>query len=263
MANLRFVISRIRNNQADASAWLYLAGAVADITLETEANLGQPELEDDSDNEIDPVGFAQRGLRSTIDVETVRDCLAWAERLAHSTDDGAAVDVIRYYIRFDAFPEALNPPDPPPADEVLRRLDQAFCDKLGPEDPSTKCRRDGCNRGSLERSLLCRRHHFETVQKRPYPFNDRGPANLRRQHWPGVRTVRARVPVGRLAAAEYMSPENRLVERGRLPDGSGFKTVVEKENERCSLVSPHRGCTAPASRPSHLQSRDRVQGGSR
>ncbi|MEQ1831113.1 MAG: hypothetical protein ABL921_34525, partial [Pirellula sp.] len=172
MANLLAVIKRIRSNQIDESDWLYIAGSAVDLTLETEADLGCPEFDEDSDEEIEPAGFAERGLRSTIDVDTVAQCIVWADRLASTQDDNAAIDIIRYYIRFDAWPETLNAPDPPPADQVLRGLDREFCDKLGPEDSSKTCRRGGCDRGVVKLSVLCRRHHFENIRKRPSPFDD-------------------------------------------------------------------------------------------
>lgn len=171
MADLRSVISRVRKRQADDSHWLYMAGAASDLVLETEADLGIPAIAEDTLEEIEPTGFAERGLRSTIDVQTLEDCIAWAERLANSAN-AAALDVIRYYIRFDAFPTTFNAPDPPSPDEVLRRLDREFCDQLGPEDSARRCRRDGCTRGALERGGGCRRHHFENVKRRAYPFDD-------------------------------------------------------------------------------------------
>lgn len=172
MANLLDVIQRVRSNRIDESDWLYIAGSAVGLTLETEADLGCPDFDEDSDEEIEPAGFAERGLRSTIDVDTLSQCIECADRLSGSQDDDAALDIIRYYLRFDTWPETLNAPDPPPADEVLRRLDREFSDKLGPEDSSKKCRRDGCERGVVKLSVLCRRHHFENIRNRPYPFDD-------------------------------------------------------------------------------------------
>jgi hypothetical protein len=172
MADLLAVIQHVRSNPIDASGWLYIAGSAIDLSLQTEADIGCPEFDEDSDKEIEPAGFAERGLRSTIDVNTLAECIVWADRLSGTQEDNAALDVIRYYIRFDAWPEKLNAPDPPPADEIMRRLDREFCDRLGPEDSSKKCRRDGCDRGVIKLSVLCRRHHFESIKKRPYPFDD-------------------------------------------------------------------------------------------
>ena len=172
MPNLLSVIECVRKGHIDLSDWLYIAGSPQDLTLQTESDLGCSEIDDESDEEILPVGFADRGLRSTIDVETLENCIMWAERLSGSHDNAAALDVIRYYIRFDTFPDSLNSPDPPSGDEILRRFDREFCDALGPEDSSKQCRRGGCNRGVVKLSLFCRRHHFENIRNRPYPFDN-------------------------------------------------------------------------------------------
>jgi hypothetical protein len=172
MPTLLDVIQRVRNGQTDESDWLYIAGSTVDLTLDTEADLGCPEFDEDAAEEIDPPGFAERGLRSTIDVDTVSHCIEWADRLSGSRNDVAALDVIHYYIRFDAWPETLNAPAPPSPEESLRRIDRDFVDKLGPEDPSSKCRHDGCYRGVVRLSVFCRRHHFEKTRNRPYPFDD-------------------------------------------------------------------------------------------
>lgn len=172
MTTLLHVIQRVRNRQTGDEHWLYIAGDAADLTLNTEADLGCPEFDEDTDDEIEPPGFSERGLRSTIDVDTLSHSIAWADRLSGTKDDSAALDIIRYYIRFDAWPETLNAPDPPPRDEILRRLDREFSDKLGLEDSSKQCRRDGCGRGVVKLSVFCRRHHFENIQNRSYPFDD-------------------------------------------------------------------------------------------
>lgn len=172
MTNLAAVIKRVRSHQVDKSDWLYIAGDAVDLCLETEADLGCPEFDDDTDEEVDPDGFAERELWSTIDVDTLEHCIEWADRLSGSQDDHAAADIIRYYIRFDAWPNTLNASDPPPAEEILLNLDREFCDKLGPEDLSRRCRRDGCSRGVVKLSVFCRRHHFESTKKRSYPFAD-------------------------------------------------------------------------------------------
>jgi len=172
MANMLDVITRVRANRIDDEDWLYISGPAAELSLKTDGDLGCPEFRDGSNEEIEPKGFAERGLRSTIDIDTLKHCIEWADRLSGSKNDHAALDIIRYYIRFDAWPETLNAPDPPPIDEILRRLDREFSDKLGPENPTQKCRREGCERGVVKFSVLCRRHHFENMRKRPYPFGD-------------------------------------------------------------------------------------------
>lgn len=170
MTKLLDVIQRVRNRQTEAKHCLYIFGDPAALTLDTEADLGCPEFDEETNDEIDPPGFSVRGLWSTIDVDTVVHSIEWADRLSGSKDNSSALDIIRYYIRFDAWPETLNAPDPPSQDETLRRLDRAFSDKLGPEDPTKQCRRNGCDRGTVKLSAFCRRHHFENIRNRPYPF---------------------------------------------------------------------------------------------
>lgn len=171
MSGFRSVIQRFRAGQADENCWLYIAGDGRNLTLETDADLGTPEI-DETGDEIHPPGFEERGLWPTIDKQTVDACIEWADRLAGTAADEAAADVIRYYIRFDAWPESLHAPDPPSAGDGLDRIDRDFCDKLGPEDSTRRCRRQGCVRGAVSLSVLCRRHHFETICGRPYPFDD-------------------------------------------------------------------------------------------
>jgi hypothetical protein len=172
MPTLRALIQKLRSQSNPDDCWLYISGSADGLMVTSEVELGNPQFDESTDEEVDPPGFADRGLRSTIDVHTVYDCIGWGDRLAGKTDDDAAADVIRYYIRFDAFPESLNAPDPPPAKEILRRVDREFCDKLGPENQTRRCRKEGCDRGVVKLSVYCRKHHFENVHRRAYPFTD-------------------------------------------------------------------------------------------
>ena len=56
--------------------------------------------------------------------------------------------------------------------ESIRIHDREFYDRLGPERESTRCRREGCERGTVALSVFCRRHEFENLQQRPCPFDD-------------------------------------------------------------------------------------------
>jgi hypothetical protein len=60
---------------------------------------------------------------------------------------------------------------PPPVEDRQRRLDREFYDRLGTEDSSRPCKRDGCGRGAIANSVLCKRHHFEMIQRRDCPFD--------------------------------------------------------------------------------------------
>lgn len=167
------IITKIRSGAGSREQWLFLAGDAAKLSLSSEAELSVLEIDEDNEFEdVLPAGFAERGLRSTIDYETIKDCIQWADRLTGKADDRAAAKVIRYYIRFDAWPDRVDAPDPPPANEIFAKQDREFYEKLGDERPGTKCKRDGCNRGTVQFSVLCRPHHFESIRGKSCPFAD-------------------------------------------------------------------------------------------
>jgi hypothetical protein len=172
MSTLRDVIKQVRSQQTSQDDWLYIACDAKDLTLGSEAALGCPVFDEGADEEREPPELSGRGFHSTIDIAALEDSIAWADRLSGKADDAAAACIVRYYIRFDAWPDAINAPDPPSRDEILRRLDREFSDKLGAEQSTKPCRFEGCGRGVVPLSVFCRRHHFESVRKRPYPFDD-------------------------------------------------------------------------------------------
>jgi hypothetical protein len=53
---------------------------------------------------------------------------------------------------------------------ALLAWQREFVDRLGDERADERCGHPGCERGAVPFSTLCRRHHFESVMKRPYPF---------------------------------------------------------------------------------------------
>jgi hypothetical protein len=55
---------------------------------------------------------------------------------------------------------------------ALARDDRVYYESLGAERTHTPLGTAGCSRGAIELSVLCRVHHFESVRKRPCPFND-------------------------------------------------------------------------------------------
>lgn len=57
-------------------------------------------------------------------------------------------------------------------DDWQRQQDRAFYEALGEERADVRCREQGCARGAISLSVLCRVHHFEMVQKKPCPFAD-------------------------------------------------------------------------------------------
>jgi hypothetical protein len=148
--------------------WLYLP-ADGEWTLDTDGVFLDWENEVKGADEI-PVVAKRNHLHETLDDGTIEQVVDWADRLAGREDDSARLDVFRYYFRFDAFPDRLGAPDPPPTDEIMRRLDREFYDSLEEERSGAKCRHEGCERGTTKFSVFCRVHQFEQVKKRPCPF---------------------------------------------------------------------------------------------
>jgi len=149
--------------------WLYLP-ADSEWTLDTDGTFLDLETEEKDPDEV-PVVAKRKNLRETLDDGTIEQVVNWADRLAGRKDDSARLDVFRYYFRFDAFPDKLGAPDPPPAAESMLRIDRQFCDSLGAGRADTKCRHEGCSRGTTKFSVFCRIHQFEQVKKKPCPFH--------------------------------------------------------------------------------------------
>lgn len=170
--SLHDVIRQIRSGEGNRNHWLLIHGEAEELGLSTDSVLSRVDVDEDSEDleEIIPQEFADRGLWSTIEFETVRNCIAWGDRLADGPSDEAAADVIRYYIRFDAFPESLGASDPPSPDVIQEKLDREFFESLGEERSGTHCRASNCSRGAVGFSAFCARHHFESVKRRPCPF---------------------------------------------------------------------------------------------
>lgn len=147
---------------------LYLP-ADTEWTLDTDGTFLNWESEEKDEDEI-PLAAKRNNLREALDDGTIEQVVDWADRLAGRDDDAVRLEVFRYYFRFDAFPDKLGAPDPPPADEIMRRLDREFYDRLGAERADTKCRHEGCSRGTTKFSVFCRVHQFEQVKKKPCPF---------------------------------------------------------------------------------------------
>ena len=98
MQTLDAIIERLRNGDATDADWLYVAGDFETLSTDSEADLGSPAYDEDTDVETDPPGFFERGLCITIDRQTVDACIAWADRLSGTASNEAASDIIRYYI---------------------------------------------------------------------------------------------------------------------------------------------------------------------
>lgn len=58
---------------------------------------------------------------------------------------------------------------PPSADEVEKASARHFLEQLGPERPGTRCRHEGCLRGTVAYSVMCAVHHYEMIHGRKCP----------------------------------------------------------------------------------------------
>lgn len=114
------------------------------------------------------LGYPKASL-CTEDLEQVAD---GAKFLTPNPTEVQFWEAYAWYCEHDSFLPAFGAPPPPPLEESMRVLDAQFCETLGPERENTVCRHEGCGRGTVKFSVLCRKHHFESVQNRPYPFED-------------------------------------------------------------------------------------------
>ena len=51
-------------------------------------------------------------------------------------------------------------------------VNRKFYDTLGEERADVPCHSPGCRKGAIPLSVMCRRHHFEQLMRRPCPFDD-------------------------------------------------------------------------------------------
>ena len=169
---LRDILRQAAEEQPDE--WLFLPADPKQWTPESEAFLLDLDTFDTDPETYEPIlpsFVASKGLREALDTRTITDCVQWADKLAGRPDDAVRFESFIYYVRFDAFLPKIGAPDPPPREETQRRLDLEFYEKLGPEDLDRPCKRDGCSRGVVRFSVLCKRHHFEMIKHRECPFD--------------------------------------------------------------------------------------------
>lgn len=71
------------------------------------------------------------------------------------------------------------------------RSDIEFFNSLFPESKPEICKHEGCHRSQIDLSVLCARHHFEMIKKKPCPWET--PVTLK---GPSLYTVIARTVAG-------------------------------------------------------------------
>jgi len=152
-----------------AQGWVYLpdgeiAAASSCVLIADEAY--DCEDEDELAKTGARLGFPREGL----DTGTIEDVCDGVKQLCREPSDDLYVRAFIYYWKFDAFLPSADAPDPPPIEVVREKLDREFYTSLGPERAGSRCRREGCDRGAVNMSAFCGRHHFEMIYKRPYLF---------------------------------------------------------------------------------------------
>lgn len=170
LMSIRGKLSELLRSSIDRSlpeGWLFLQDKEVSASTECVFLTGE-DYSDDEDVEIKAaqLGFPVEGL----DTQTLEDVCAGALALDPYASDALLVRAFDYYRRFDAFLPGSDAGDPPSPEEVLLRLDRQFYDSLGAEVNGTACRREGCERGAVRLSVFCRKHHCESIRKRPCPF---------------------------------------------------------------------------------------------
>jgi hypothetical protein len=122
-------------------------------------------LADSIASTLDPIARSTDGWRS---LYRCRDCGAlWEQTYPFSEAHGGGPKCL--------FPAAATPPAEyfsTVADVVgaIRRRaeDDSFKSKIGPEEGPEQCRISGCHHLRVRQSVMCRKHHFEMILRRPY-----------------------------------------------------------------------------------------------
>jgi len=160
--------------RTSASGWVYLP-TVAVVDGSTPCMLLLDGYDDrDVDEEGIPLEAVREGYpREALHTNEIEDTVAWARQFEDPPSDALLLRSFLFYLKFDAFIEHPDAPDPPEVspEEARRRQDLQFYDSLGPERHDTSCRHAGCSRGCIAHSVFCRLHHFESIQKRPCEFS--------------------------------------------------------------------------------------------
>lgn len=151
--------------------WLYMPRATK-LLPQTECA-----FIDDLESELDDDGLPISPIRTEfpregLDTQALEDTAEAARSFQDPPSNELLIESFEYYLRFDAFLPAPGAPEPPPLEETRTKLDREFYELLGSERNDQSCKRNGCSHGAIANSVLCRKHHFESIQGRTCPFDD-------------------------------------------------------------------------------------------
>ncbi|MRW92281.1 hypothetical protein GJ699_19995 [Duganella sp. FT80W] len=145
--------------------WLYLPNH-ENPGLDTACLMIVSDADEDMQLIASERGFSVEGL----DTPTIEGTVHAALQFQDSPSDELLLESFVYYWRFDAWLPMPGAPEPPPLEEAKLEWDREFFDSLAAERPEELCRTEGCQRGAIHHSVLCRVHHFEMIRKEPCPF---------------------------------------------------------------------------------------------
>ena len=171
--SLEAVLSRAAEERLEAG-WLFLATS-EDLDLATESIvLPSSAVDEVAENDVGvPQAAMEAGcLVESLDSDTIVDLCNGARQLEDPPSTALLLEAFVYYWKFDAYLPYAGAPDPPPFEEIQAQADREFYEQMGEERPRTSCRKADCDRGTVNLSALCKKHHFEMVRGRACPFSD-------------------------------------------------------------------------------------------
>lgn len=168
----RMSLSKMLKSAASGNlerGWVYLPDE--EITVDSHCVLIADEAHEEDENGDPknagvPLGFPIESL----DTQTIESICDGVKLLSGNPDDDLYLRAFSYYCEFDAFLPSIDASDPPPLDVAHEKLDREFYNSLGDERTFSRCRREQCERGAVNMSAFCRKHHFEMVRQRPYIY---------------------------------------------------------------------------------------------
>ena len=99
------------------------------------------------------------------------ECWVEENKFRSFGDPGRLEEILRSFLDWakSENEEWLKPPPPLSEEEQQKLEDDDFWDSLGEEIGPEICKHEECERKRIQYSVMCRRHHFEMVKKRPEP----------------------------------------------------------------------------------------------
>ncbi|HPT49714.1 MAG TPA: hypothetical protein PKZ22_05865 [Accumulibacter sp.] len=147
-----------RNTLEDG--WIFLRDREPNTESECLLVYGAP---DDS-----PIAAERGFILEGLDTATLEDSADWCTQFEDEPSMELLLEAFLYYWKHDAWLPHPGAAEPASQEEVERLQAIEFNELLGTERTTVQCKVPRCERGAIVNSSLCRKHHFEAIQKRPY-----------------------------------------------------------------------------------------------